>query len=435
LIYQLTITFPVNNYNNYNDKKIMTTAQPSQKKRRIWLYITPLLIIVAALVLLKVFTSMAAKPNKKPMENKPPLVEVLALQQQPIAFSISSQGTVKPSVETLLIPEVSGQIVSVSEKFKNGGYFTQDEVIVAIDDVTYRTNVLQAKSQLESAEASLLEEQAKAEQAKHDWLQTGKPLAEAPILALRKPQLQRAKAAFDAAKASLQQAEIKLARTQIKAPFNGIIKNKQVDIGQYVNMGSPIATIFATDYAEIRLPIKQQDIGFIELPALSQPFNRQVAVDLSLSVNGSSQHWRAYLSRYEGEVDTNSRVHYVVAQLDDPYAMNPDATHSELRVGNFVRATIAGKTLNNVYAIPRKALYGADTIYLVDTKKQLHIQQVAIVHADHDNIYTQDTIADGMRLVLTKLATPVEKMPLRIVGEDEENSSADDSNTAQEGDA
>ncbi len=397
----------------------MTTAQPSQKKRRIWLYITPLLIIVAALVLLKVFTSMAAKPNKKPMENKPPLVEVLALQQQPIAFSISSQGTVKPSVETLLIPEVSGQIVSVSEKFKNGGYFTQGEVIVAIDDVTYRTNVLQAKSQLESAEASLLEEQAKAEQAKHDWLQSGKPLAEAPILALRKPQLQRAKAAFDAAKASLQQAEIKLARTQIKAPFNGIIKNKQVDIGQYVTMGTQLATTFAVDYAEVRLPIKQQDIAFLNLPSLTEKNALQSDVDLSMTTNGKTQHWHSYLARYEGEVDPNSRVHYVVTKVNDPYRLLDSTKTTDLRVGSFVQAKIAGKSIDNVLAIPRNAVHGANTINLLDANNELHIQNMAVLRSDHDYIYSQQTIPDGMRLIVTKLATPVEGMKLRVAGETE----------------
>jgi RND family efflux transporter MFP subunit len=379
----------------------------------------PFAIILIAVVILIFFAMLAPKPVKKPIISKPPLVEVQTISPQQVHFIIDSQGTVNPRTETVLISEVSGLVKNVSEKFVVGGFFKKGERILTIDDITYQVALLQAKSRLDSAQASLLEEQAKVEQAKHDWLLTGKPLAKAPILALRTPQLRRAEAALAAAQADVKEATVKLERTIITAPYDAMIKAKKVDIGQYVTMGTQLATTFAVDYAEVRLPIKQQDIAFLNLPSLTEKNALQSDVDLSMTTNGKTQHWHSYLARYEGEVDPNSRVHYVVTKVNDPYRLLDSTKTTDLRVGSFVQAKIAGKSIDNVLAIPRNAVHGANTINLLDANNELHIQNMAVLRSDHDYIYSQQTIPDGMRLIVTKLATPVEGMKLRVAGETE----------------
>jgi hypothetical protein len=178
-----------------------------------------------------------------------------------------------------------------------------------------------------------------------------------------------------------------------------------------------LATTFAIDYAEARLPIKHRDVMFLSLPKINQKNSASSAVDLSLSVGGQTSHWSSTLTRYEGVVDATSRVHYVIAQIDDPYAILTENTQAELRIGSFVNATITGKTVDDVLAIPRSAVHGANTIYLVDEKNTLRIEKVNILRSDEQFVYSHDQFNADLRLVITRLATPVAGMNLRIDGE------------------
>lgn len=380
--------------------------------------LTPIAIILIAVVGLIIVAALAPKPAKKPAIIKAPLVEVQSIERQDIRFTIASQGSVSPRTQTNLVSEVSGQITSVNDKFNVGGFFQKGEVLLSIDDISYRVGLLQAQSRLDAAKAVLVEEQARKEQAEDEWLLTGKTLSEAPVLALRLPQLQKAKADVKAAEADVIDAEVKLARTQIRAPYDAMIKEKQVEIGQYVSTGSTLAMTFAVDYAEVRLPIKQRDVEFLNLPKINQLESSGSKVDIFYQLMGAQHQWQSNLTRYEGEVDSRSRVHYVIAQVDDPYSVLSTSEHHELRIGTFVNASISGKLVTDIVAIPRDALHGANKLYLVDDNNKLHIQEISVLRNDADFVYSHDTFALGHRLITTQMETPVEGMTLRIVGEE-----------------
>ncbi|MFT6194891.1 MAG: RND family efflux transporter MFP subunit [Cognaticolwellia sp.] len=386
--------------------------------------LAPIAIILVAVIGLVIFTVLSPKPEKKPVIIKAPLVEVKNIARQDVGFVIASQGNVLPSTQTQLISEVSGQITFVNEKFNIGGFFTQGEVLLSIDDINYQVALLQAQSQLDAAKAVLIEEQAKKDQAEKQWLLTKKSLSKAPVLALRLPQLQKAKADIKAAKANVISAEVKLARTKIIIPYDAIVKEKQVDIGQYVSMGSALTTIFAVDYAEVRLPIKPRDVGFLNLPKINAKQSSSSTVDIYTKVNGTEHHWASNLTRYEGEVDSRSRVHYVIAQIDDPYSVLSSSKHQELRIGSFVNAKISGKEVKDIVTIPRDALHGANRVYLVDKDNTLHIQEINILRNDATYVYSHDTFSAGFRLVITQMQAPVEGMALRVLGELNDTSKA-----------
>jgi len=397
----------------------VNTKEPKKARRMVPLryVLTPFAIIFAAVIVLMVMGAMAPKPIKKPIKIKAPLVEVIELEQQDIAFSISSQGSVLPRTETNIISEVSGNVVSVSDKFQVGGFFKKGEELLRIDDITYQVAYLKAESRLESAVAELAQEEARVKQAKDEWLLTGKSLEKAPTLALRLPQLQQAKASIKSAEADLTEAKTKLERTRIIAPYDAMIKAKQVDVGQYASTGSSLATTFAVDYAEVRLPVKQRDVAFLNLPKINQDATTGAPVELFFKINGKKQHWASTLTRYEGVVDMTSRVHYVVAQLDDPYGIIEGNQAGELRMGTFVNADITGKTVQNALAIPRRAIHGANTVYLVDEENKLHISQIDILRSEVEYVYTLETLPENQRLVVTNIETPVDGMTLRINGE------------------
>ncbi len=379
--------------------------------------LTPIAIIFAALIILALFSVMAPKPTKKPIEVKAPLVSVMSLVSQEVTFNIHSQGSVVPRTKTTLVSEVSGVVTSVSEKFQVGGFFRKGEVLLTIDDITYQVDSLRAQAQLESAQAVFIEEQARSQQAEEEWLLTGKTREQAPILALRVPQLKKAQAGVLAAQADLREAKVKLERTKITAPYDAMLTAKQVDIGQYVTMGTSLANAFAIDYAEVRLPVKQRDLVFLNLSRIHQAIEEGANVELFYQIDGKKHFWNAQITRYEGVVDSASRVHYFIAQIEDPYGVLASSKHDEIRIGTFVNAKVTGKNVTNVTAIPLSAVYSGDTVYLVDNDNRLFIQKVKLLRSDANFAYSTDVFPTDKRLILTKLAIPISNMKLRIDGE------------------
>jgi len=397
-----------------NPNSPVINQNPSRAKK----ILIPVGIILIAVVIKSLMGAFAPEAQKKVIESKAPLVDVLQVSPAPIIFEIESQGSIAPRTETTLVSEVSGQIKSVSDKFVAGGFFKKGERLLKIDPISYQVALLQAQARLDGANAKLIEEVARGQQAEKEWSLTGRSKKNAPILALRKPQLQQAKADVKAAEADVKGAQIKLDRTEIIAPYDAMLKAKMVDIGQYVTTGSQLATTFAVDYAEIRLPIKEQDLAYIDIPAIGQSGRKGSQVELSSIQGGKITTWLTYITRSEGVVDATSRVNYVVAQIVDPYGLlTSQSSSAPIRIGTFVRAKIVGVEMANVIAIPRKAVRGANQIYLVGEDKKLNLADVEILRGDNKNIYISSGLAEGDQVVLTKLATAVSGMSLRLKGD------------------
>ena len=390
------------------------STSSSISKSKAFKIILPIIIVVAGFMIMSIMTGMATKPEKKDIEKKAPLVNTIEVQAQDLTFQISSQGTVMPRTETVLVSEVSGQITYVSPKLRVGGYFEKDELILEIDPIVYKVDVLQAESRLESMQAAFIEEEARAQQAEDEWGLTGRPVSEAPVLALRLPQLQKAKADVKAAEADLKQANIKLKRTKIYAPYNALLMEKYVDIGQYISIGGQMVKTFAIDYAEVRLPIKQSDIGFLNLPKINEAADKSKKVIISSDVAGEKLQWQSYISRYEGVVSSESRVHYLVAKIDDPYNLIEGKLDAELRVGMFVNANIMGKTVENVVSLPREVMHGVNTVYVVNDDNTLKFVNVEIIRGNGDFVYVKNTFKPGDKIVNTAIRTAVPGMAVRV---------------------
>ncbi len=394
-----------------SQSSIATEKKPSKTKK----VLIPVAIILAGVILKMLMGAMAPVPQKNEIVSKAPLVDIIEVSRAKVIFEIESQGSVSPRTETILVSEVSGQIKSVSDKFVVGGFFKKGEQLLEIDPISYEVALLQAQARLDGANAKLVEERARGKQAEKEWSLTGRSKKNAPILALRKPQLQQAQADVKASQADVKSAEIKLQRTKIKAPYDAMLKTKRVDIGQYVTTGSQLATTFAVDYAEIRLPIIEQDIAFIDVPAMGQANQIGSQVELSTMQAGKIKKWFTFITRSEGVVDATSRVNYVVAQINDPYGLLTDSkTVEPIPMGTFVKAKIMGIELADVVAIPRKAVRGTNEIYLISDERKLNIAKVDIIRTDSQNIYVSAGLNTGDQIVMTKLTTAVNGMSLRL---------------------
>ena len=179
-------------------------------------------------------------------------------------MSVISEGTVRPRTESELVPEISGRVTSIAPSFAEGGFFEEGETLVEIDPFDYEQAVITARSQLAQSRLRLAQEEAEAEIAQREWNEIGEGNPRA--LTLREPHLEDARASVAAAEANLVRAERDLDRAHIKAPYAGRVRRKNVDVGQFVTMGSSVATIYAVDLAEIRLPLPDVELAYLNLP-------------------------------------------------------------------------------------------------------------------------------------------------------------------------
>lgn len=383
--------------------------------------LVPVGVIAVAIVAAGGLSGLRKPPEKKTEERPAILINAQTVEAQDLTYRIRSQGTVKPKLETSLSSEVNGRIVSVAESFVEGGFFNAGDVLVKVEPADYQTNVKAAEASLANAQAALEEEKARGRVAEEEWrsFTDGK----APELGLRRPQLAGALANVRSAEAELERAKRDLARTEIKAPYAGMVRSRQVNLGQFISRGTVLGVIYGTDVAEVRLPVTDSDSAFVQLPGVGRTDN-QPAVTLTAVVGGEISQWQGKVVRTEGVLDERSRVIYAVAQIEDPY-QRANSGKVPLRFGRFVQAEIAGDSAEDVVVVPRHLLLAQQQILVVDNENQLQFRSVELERTDDRFAYVRSGFADGDRLATSAIANPLAGTTVRVAGATDEAQLAD----------
>jgi len=392
--------------------------------------IMPFLIVAVAVAVTAVLVMSRPAPEIIAPEERVTLVDVATAQSRDLVFTVDSQGTVEPRTQTTLVAEVSGRVLSVSDKFVVGGFFREGELLLSLDSADYEVSVQQARANLLTAQAQLTQQEAQAEQAGREWDLSGRSRSIAPPLALRTPFLAEAQARVLFSEADLARAQRQLERTQIRAPYDGLMREKMVDIGQYVGTGTQLARTFAVDFAEVRLPLADRDIAFLNLPKpgelvrsaavsegkLGSTKAQGTPVQLSAIVGGKPVQWEARIVRTDGVIDTSSRVYYAIAQINDPYNLRANSNANVLSIGSFVNAVLQGVSAQGVFALPHSAVRNADQVMVMDQEQRLRVRTVTVLRTDTDFVYISEGIRNGEQVIVSPVQVPIEGM--RVATED-----------------
>ena len=384
-------------------------------------YIAPILIVVlagggAAFLVMN-------RPDAEQREVRPPVLFVQTLVAEPRTerFRVRAQGTVGPRVETTLVSEVSGQVVARDPSFVAGGFFRRGQVLLEIDPRNYRAEVARSEAMVAQARTAIARELVLAGLPADEW-QRLRNLSvddeEMEQLALRKPGLAQALAELESASAMLEKARGDLERTRIRAPYDGLVRQRLADIGQFVNAGTPLAETFAVDRAEVRLPLKQNDLPFLELPppgAEQDPADAP-RVELSADLGGQRHQWTGRLVRTEGVFDPRSQVLYGVVEVEDPYGLDAEGTASTapLRMGTFVSALLEGRLAEDVIRLPRHTLRPGDRIWVVAPDETIEPRDVSVLRRDEEWVWVDAGLEAGARVTTTPVANPVAGTPVRL---------------------
>jgi RND family efflux transporter MFP subunit len=359
----------------------------------------PLVVVIVGAIVAAAMIRSKEDPEIRETEVPVPTVRVKRIELRDVELVVHSQGTISPRTESVLVPEVSGRVTRVAPSFASGGFFEKDAVLLEIDAHDYRQAAVQARASVAQAELRLEQERAEAEVARTEWSDLGE--GDASPLALREPQVAEAKAAVEAARAALQRAERDLERTAVRAPYAGRIRTKEVDVGQFVTRGTPLARLYAVDYAEIRLPLPDDDLAYIELPLIYRgESGRDVGprVVLSARFAGKKHSWEGRIVRTEGEIDPRSRMVHAVARVKDPYARGDDPDRPPLAAGLYVDAEIEGRRVSDVAVLPRSAVRGENQVLIVSEDERLHFRSIEILRQARDEVIIASGLADGERV-------------------------------------
>ena len=377
----------------------------------------PLVVIGLAALVTTALIQSRPEVSVQPRPVELPSVRVGEVVVQDIAMAVVSQGTVSPRIESQLVPEVAGRVVWASPSFASGGFFEEGDALLRIDPYNYQQAVIVARSQVAQSRLRLAQEEAEADVARREWEELGR--GDATALTLREPQLEDAQASVLAAEANLERAQRDLDRAEVTAPFAGRVRQKSVDVGQFVSVGSPVATLYAVDAAEVRLPLPDAELKYLDVPLAYRGREERVGprVTLRAEFAGESYTWEGRIVRTEAEIDPVSRMVTVIAQVSDPYAPGRDPRRPPLAVGMFVEAEIAGRVATQVVRLPRAALRDRDQVLVVDDEDRLHFRTVQVMRSTSQDIVISGGLAAGERVILSPIDAVTDGMRVQIVSD------------------
>lgn len=382
---------------------------PTANSSRIYLWLKVLLPPAVVLAAVAITAGLIAlKPDQEKQEPQPvfPRIEFFTVQSAAERVRIPAEGTVRPLRRTQLTARVSGDIIWLSDDFYEGGQFLQNQVLLRLDPLPYQTAVAEAEARLANAETVFLQEQENARQARLDWQRMDK-VGEPSPLVLRQPQLDHARAERDAAQAALTMAERNLHYTEVRAPYQGRVVTKRVEVGQSVaGPATVLAEIHDTSALEVPVPLALPDLALLQPPG--QPENTAPpTATLRASFAGKTHQWQGFLHRTAANVNERSRMIDVFVRVEPPFASDQGWP---LTPGMFAEVDLLGPPIEGAFRIPRRALQPGDQVYRMDDQNRLHSVHVQPLRTGDQSVLVSGDLTSGDRLCLTPLLFFVEGM-------------------------
>ncbi|MCB4204392.1 efflux RND transporter periplasmic adaptor subunit [Deferribacterales bacterium Es71-Z0220] len=371
-----------------------------------------LIIVIIALTFLAVryLTTSKPKPKKKAPQQMKAVVETEKVAAGNFTLTIESFGIVKASDSLTLTPEISGKIIYLSDTVIPGNIIKKGTLIAKIDDTDYKNQVIKAEASLRKAEADYKLELGSSDVAKKE-LELAKNLnildnSSADLsIALRKPQLLKAKAAVELAEAELMIAKNNLLKTSIYAPFDIVVTEKGTSLGSYVSPSSALLKGFNKNEVWIEANIPYYQLKFLDIENQKQ---KDVIITNLNDTTGYT--FKGKFLKLLPQTESNGLLSKVLMKVDSPFKnlSNP------LLVNNKVKVIFKGVTLKNVYRIKSEFIRDNNTLYIFKDKK-LKIVKINILYSDENYTYIDAGLNDGDKIITTNIHNAIEGLQVEEV--------------------
>ncbi len=412
-------------------------------------FLRVVVVLVIAIALAKLLISLKKEPEKKEIVKTPPSVKVMVTTPVSKVMTVDAYGTVKPRKLVKIAVEVPGRIDYIHPSFIEGGVIEKGEVLIGIDQKSYKLDrqtgqvrIRQAKTAIESlkqdienlkndirlskANVSLTQKELKRVKAltenqfasKNTLDKTEQQYLQAKIalqninnrLSLTDTLMEQKKAALTMAQVDFQKADLALNKTQIKAGFNGFVLDKFAEKGEYVNPGQTIGSIYQKDSLDVDVRIPLEKMKWIE-----SSFENGKTPDAKVMVANfdgmKSFVWNAKVVRVKAKIDEKTRTLPMTLEI-----LNPDVKIKnifDLKPGTFVKCSIIGETFENIFVLPRYLLK-RDNIFFTVNDSHLKMKKVRVLRKFEDEIYINEGLAPGDKIIFSPLPGAIEGMELTI---------------------
>jgi membrane fusion protein (multidrug efflux system) len=279
--------------------------------------------------------------------------------------TLAAVGSLQSPETTTVASEIAGTTVAID--IPEGRYVKAGHLLARLDDAEARAARSVARARLTNAKARL----ARLRSLRASSVSSQQALDDAV-------------AEFDAAQGEVDEAETRLRKTDIRAPFAGILGLRQVNQGQYLDPGDPIVEITQVDPLELEFGIPQRHASELELG--------QVVLG---TVGQCGQRFEASVDAIDPRVDPATRAVRLQAAVP-----NPDG---RLLAGMAVRVRLVVGAVSDAVVIPREAIIRQGTkhrVYVVDEESRAHQHDVALGTFFVDGVHVRAGVAPGETVVV-----------------------------------
>ena len=360
-------------------------------------------------------TIVEAAPVARPVT----LVETIDLTAITNPIAIRGEGFIKPFRIANLASQVGGQVVGIHPAITERGIFKQGDVLVSLDDSAERASLTQTIANIEGTHARLDLNTILLKRT--ESLRASGTTSQAALDQVRSQQAEL-DASLNSLQAAKKSAEVALGRKIVRAPFDGAVLSKSVEIGTIVNGGQSIAEIFTQDRMEIDVAVREADAALIPGLFAGVPTAASVTVQFA----GKTFLWAAHVSRVAPNLDARTRTLTVTVELDDGTAIGAQGGEilasgaPPALINSFAKVVIQGIRPESTYPIPSTALRGGNHLWLFDDldpdASVLRISPTELIHVDGETSYVKiNPLPAQSRLITSPLSTAQEGMQLRDV--------------------
>lgn len=380
--------------------------------------VLPIVLLVVGILGAKKLISTQAEAPKALPKSEGTLVEVKPVQKAEHSVELQAQGMVMPSQRIAITPQVSGEIVEIHPALVAGGHIPAGEVVVKVESKDYRISVDEAEAALKQAQAQLDIEKARVKVAEREWeifSQTGKADPKNKDLATREPWLRSAAASVEAARQRVKRAKLSKGRTVVKAPFNLLILNENVEVGQVVGPQTVIASAVGTDtfWVQVSLPVEQLD--WIQIPGVNAGPGEGTVVQVAQATRGEISIAReGRVERLLIELDTAGRMARLIISIPDPLGIESQQKSLPLLINAFVNVTLPSQRKLQAVELSEAHLHEGGVVYVMKDDNTLDVREVEVGWRSGNTVLITRGLSSGEKIVTSRLGTVLPDMRLRL---------------------
>jgi RND family efflux transporter MFP subunit len=360
-------------------------------------------------------------PTQAKQETGPVKVRVAPVSVRQIQRQVESVGTLFPYEEVIISSEIEGPVHEVNADL--GDRVTQNQVLVRVSDEEQKYIVAQNEAQLRQSleRLGLKNEKDKVKDVKETpdvrraqadlfdaeqrYIRTRK-LVEQQIAS--RQDMDQAVARRDAARAAydttinqarnlIQEVERvravldlqrkKLRDTSIRAPFNAQVKERQVNVGQYVRINTPVFTLVKIDPLRLRIEVPERMSPWVKVGQIAE---------VSLEAYPDRQ-FNGKIWRISPTVEQAKRTFIVEALINNPAG--------ELKPGSYAKARIRTDKFDRIHLVPVRAInyvFGANKAYIVK-EGTVDAREVKLGDRIGTDVEIVEGVSEGDRVATTQL--------------------------------